>query len=139
LTRAYFDPRTDAPVTGAKTGDTVRVRVTVQSPETRHHVAITDYLPAGLEPIQTKFVTSAVEPDKTKGSYSAYWISNKEIHDDRVDVFADYLWSGEHSFSYLARATTSGNFVVAGARAELMYDPDVHATLAPSRFEVRAP
>ncbi len=140
LSRDFLDPRTEAPIATAKAGDTVRVRVKIKSPESRYHVAVTDYLPAGLEPVQTKFVTSAQEPGQSAGDGDedeSWWIRHKEVHDDRVDVFADYL-EGDHAFTYLARATTAGRFVVPGTHAEPMYSPDVHATLAPSRFEVKA-
>jgi len=42
----------------------VRVRVTLSSPDLRNHLAIDDPLPAGLEPLNTKLVTSGGAPKK---------------------------------------------------------------------------
>jgi uncharacterized protein YfaS (alpha-2-macroglobulin family) len=115
--------------------------VTVGSSERRYHVAVTDYLPAGFEPIQTRFATTSSMIDRPAGEseQERWYLASKEIHDDRVEAFFEYLWPGEHTFSYLAKATATGTFVVAGSHAEAMYQPDVRAVLAPARFEVRAP
>jgi uncharacterized protein YfaS (alpha-2-macroglobulin family) len=40
-------------------------------------------------------------------------------------LFANHLPPGVHDFSYLARATTSGTFVLKPARAEAMYAPEL--------------
>jgi uncharacterized protein YfaS (alpha-2-macroglobulin family) len=60
------------------------------------------------------------------------------MHDDRVDLFANWLWKGSHTFSYLARATHAGRFVVPAATAGEMYVPATHARLAPQWLEVKA-
>ena len=48
-----------------------------------------------------------------------------ERHDDRVLLFATRLSEGEHTFSYLVRATTAGTFQAGPTRAEEMYEPEV--------------
>jgi uncharacterized protein YfaS (alpha-2-macroglobulin family) len=65
-------------------------------------------------------------------------MSYQEMHDDRIDAFANDLWTGPHTFSYMARATHAGRFVVPAATVEEMYVPATHARLAPQRLEVRA-
>jgi uncharacterized protein YfaS (alpha-2-macroglobulin family) len=64
-------------------------------------------------------------------------MSYQEMHDDRVDAFANWLWRGPHTFSYLARATHAGRFVVPAATVEEMYVPATHARLAPQWLDVR--
>ncbi len=52
-------------------------------------------------------------------------------------VFIDQLYPGPASFTYLARATTVGTYVVPGASAGEMYEPAVSARTAPLTFVVR--
>jgi uncharacterized protein YfaS (alpha-2-macroglobulin family) len=146
--REYLEATTDAPIDpkkGVKVGSMVRVRVTLSSPELRNHLAIDDPLPAGLEPLNTKLVTSGGAPKKEtrrgRGEprdLDAWWNpSFRETRDDRVLVFVDNLQPGPVSFDYLARATTAGTFVVPGTSAEEMYQPEIAARTAPGTFVVR--
>jgi uncharacterized protein YfaS (alpha-2-macroglobulin family) len=149
LERAYLDPETDQPVSSFKVGQTVRVRVTVTAPEPLTHVAIVDRLPAGFEPINTRFRTSAAggkesreegeAPEQGEGDEGWGWteLSYRELHDDHVELFVDSLWRGRSTFDYLVRATTAGKYVVPAATAEEMYHPAVHARLPLQRIEVR--
>jgi uncharacterized protein YfaS (alpha-2-macroglobulin family) len=137
LRHEYLDPTTRKPLGSMKTGDVVRVRVTIESPESRAYVAVTDALPAAFEPIQSTFATTAAAaPDPSHDS--EWWMSYQEMHDDRVDVFANELWEGPKTFSYLARATHAGHFVVPAATVQEMYVPAKHARLRPEWLDVRA-
>jgi len=42
-----------------------------------------------------------------------------------VEVFTNLLWEGSHEYSYAARATTLGKFIVPPCSAEEMYSPEV--------------
>jgi hypothetical protein len=55
---------------------------------------------------------------------------HREYHDDRILFFAGKLEPGLHRFSYLARVTTPGRFVVPPARVEEMYAPEHFARTA---------
>jgi uncharacterized protein YfaS (alpha-2-macroglobulin family) len=137
LRREYLDPATQTPVSSLKAGDVVRIRVTIESPEPRAYVAVTDALPAAFEPIQSTFATTAAAASGQSHD-PGWWMSYQEMHDDRVDTFANELWTGSETFSYLARAIHTGRFVVPAATVEEMYVPTTHARLAPQRLEVRA-
>lgn len=155
--REYLDPATDKPIDlqsgkGLKVGSMVRVRVTFSSPEWRNHLAIDDPLPAGLEALNTKLVTSGGVPaarrrghardgdddgDEVEDLDESWRPSFREVRDDRVLVFIDGVEAGPVSFDYLARATTAGSFVIQGTSVEEMYQPEIAARAAPSRFVVR--
>ena len=137
LRHEYLDPTTGRSMSSMKTGDVVRVRVTIESSDQRAYVAVSDALPAGFEPIQSSFATTAAAAPGSSNDNS-WWMSYQEMHDDRVDAFADWLWRGPHTFSYLARATHAGRFVVPAATVEEMYVPATHARLAPQWLDVRA-
>jgi len=116
-----------------KAGATVRVRVVLVVPDQRYFVAVADPLPAGLEGVNLAFRTTARsrlsgqldnQVYDTRSWYSLLAFDHREMRDDRVVLFADRLPAGVYEYTYLARATTLGDFVVAPTRAEEMYHPE---------------
>jgi uncharacterized protein YfaS (alpha-2-macroglobulin family) len=135
--REYLDADSGAVLTRVKLGQAVRVRLTVTSPGRRAHVAVVDRLPAGLEPIITRFRPSlASNPDDDQPPRALWWGNwqtawqNQELHDDRAYVFADALAPGDSRHEYLARATTAGTFAALAATAEAMYRPAINGRSA---------
>lgn len=119
-------------------GDLVRVTLVVTVPKERRFVAVTDPLPAGFEPVDGWFRTTASDlardasafvDEQSSTGWQEWWrhggFDNVEKYDDRVVVFGTRLGQGRHEFSYIVRATTSGTFKAAGTQAEEMYSPDV--------------
>ena len=108
-------------------GDMVRVTLRLTSAADRNYVVVDDPLPAGLESVNAAFATS----DQTllQGTGSSRWwgsFNHTEKRDDRVLLFADYLTRGEHTYTYIARATTPGTFVHPPVQTELMYQPEIN-------------
>jgi alpha-2-macroglobulin len=56
--------------------------------------------------------------------WSSRWYEHENLRDERAEAFASLLWEGVHTYSYLARATTPGTFVVPPPKAEEMYHPE---------------
>ena len=52
------------------------------------------------------------------------WFEHQNIRDERVEAFTSLLWEGVYNYSYAARATTPGVFVVPPSKAEEMYHPE---------------
>lgn len=152
-----------APVTSVKEGDLVRVRLRITVPADREFVSVEDPLPAGLEVVDLSLRTSAtlepfVTPESRQallagdrgrdgpswqswlyGSWDDGWWSpweHKALHDDKVLYFARKLWKGSYTASYIARATTAGNFVRPPAHAEEMYNAAVQGRSDGGRFGV---
>jgi uncharacterized protein YfaS (alpha-2-macroglobulin family) len=139
LRRVFLDPETGAAIEQATEGQMVRVQLTLSSTSEQNHVALSDYLPAGLEPINARFATVPSNlPHDDPDWYHRLWLTHRELGDDRVDAFSDWLAPRPGTFEYLARATTVGSFQVPAATAQKMYDPDVHGRTALRRFEVVA-
>jgi uncharacterized protein YfaS (alpha-2-macroglobulin family) len=124
----------------------VRVRVTVSPEAWGKHLAVDDPLPAGLEAVNAKLATSSGPPRAPKRWHrgepedldESYWTpAAREVRDDRVLVFIEGLPSGPATFTYMARATTAGRYVVPGISAGEMYEPAVIARTAPLTFVVR--
>ena len=123
VSRTLLDADTGAVVTSPHLGQLLRVRLSVTSTADREQVALTDRLPAGLEPIDTNLETEQRRVQTAGDDWMWTW---RELHDERVAYFADRLSAGTHTAEYLARATRSGEFLRPALSAEAMYDPEVH-------------
>jgi uncharacterized protein YfaS (alpha-2-macroglobulin family) len=138
IERTYeaFDEAGTRPASLAyEAGDLVRITLRLHLTKERRYVAVTDPLPAGFEPVESWFATTAAalvapHPDQRElGGWRSWWerggFDHVERHDDRVLLFATRLAEGRHEFSYVVRATTAGSFRTAPARAEEMYTPEI--------------
>ena len=114
-------------------------------------MAVTDPLPAGFEAVESWFATTASDlaakqdSQTNEGGDATNWLNwwrysgfdRVERHDDRIQLFATRLDEGEHTFSYIVRATTAGTFRTAPARAEEMYEPEVFGRTSTTVIEVK--
>jgi alpha-2-macroglobulin len=125
-----------------KSGARVRIRLTMVAQARRYHVALVDNLPAGLEILNPALATTeAIPPDAGGGNTSVVevgsrsigrnyywwrmnWFEHQNFRDERAEAFASLLWEGVYNYTYVARATTPGQFVVPPAKAEEMYAPE---------------
>ncbi len=122
-----------------KSGARVRVRLTMVAQARRYHVALVDNLPAGLEILNPELAVTEQIPADTQStevttvgsqSFGDYywwrrnWYEHQNFRDERAEAFASLLWEGAYNYSYVARATTPGKFVVPPAKAEEMYHPE---------------
>jgi alpha-2-macroglobulin len=125
-----------------KSGARVRVKLTMVAQSRRYHVALVDPLPAGLEILNPDLaVTEAIPEDKNDGNSSlleygsrsygrgywywrSQWFEHQNFRDERAEAFSSLLWEGVYNYTYVARATTPGQFVVPPTKAEEMYHPE---------------
>ncbi|MBK7803630.1 MAG: hypothetical protein IPJ55_13380 [Chloracidobacterium sp.] len=124
-----------------KAGARVRIRLTMVAQARRYHVALVDNLPAGLEILNPGLaVTESIPGDPGSDTpvvefgsrsfgygswwYRQYWFEHQNFRDERAEAFTSLLWEGVYNYSYVARATTPGQFVVPPAKAEEMYHPE---------------
>ncbi len=116
-----------------KPGARVRVKVSMVAESQRTIVALIDPLPAGLEILNpAAAITEAVPPEAVPESSNPYegyywwgtWYEHQNMRDDRAEAFTSLLPAGTYDYSYVARATTPGRFVVPPSRAEEIYAPE---------------
>ena len=110
-----------------KSGARVRVELEMIAPTRRYHVALVDKLPAGLEVINAALANSERIPrEQISGEKMnrRWWFEHQNLRDERAEAFTSLLWEGVWNYSYVARATTPGSFVVPPAKAEEMYAPE---------------
>lgn len=146
----YVEGGTLPAATTFKAGDLIRVTLTLHLTKERRFVAVTDPLPAGFEPVESWFASTAAslsrdQDAQTGGGDQFNWFDwwarggfdHVERHDDRVLLFATRLDEGTHTFSYVVRATTAGTYRTAPAHAEEMYEPEVFGRTATAMIDVR--
>lgn len=134
-------------------GALVQVTLRVVTPMDRQNVAVLDPLPAGLEPIETFFKTSARayseeevadtgwmgdEGEEDLRSWSTWVFDHRELRDDGLALYATWMPAGIHTYQYLARATTPGDYAQPAARVEEMYRPEIFGRTEAGRFVVGA-
>ncbi|HTH06270.1 MAG TPA: alpha-2-macroglobulin family protein, partial [Ilumatobacteraceae bacterium] len=133
-----------------KAGARVRVRLTMVAESQRTHVALIDPLPAGFEALNPDLqVTQSVIPEEGEDggpipvdsdmaccSWWGPWYQYQQLRDDRTEAFTTWLGAGTYNYSYVARATTPGEFVVPPARAEQMYEPETFGRTATDRVVI---
>ena len=133
-----------------KAGARVRVRVTMVAPSRRYHVALVDPLPAGFETLNPELaVTEPVPEDNKQDAMSTggahrfswwlwrrVWFDHQNLRDERSEAFTTLLWGGVYRYTYVARATTPGVFVVPPAKAEEMYHPETFGRSKSDRVRV---
>lgn len=136
-----------------KVGNTYVMTVTVTSPQMRHAVAVTAPLPAGLELVNSDFLTSprllqgnsnlgedeietSDEDPSTRSYWDSYWsppvFSHIEQRADELFLFAEDLPAGVYRYAVLVRAITPGTYFERPAKAWMMYMPEVFGQ-TPSR------
>jgi len=126
------DVRKDADGTWhIKAGSRVRVKLTMFVASRRYHVALVDPIAAGLEALNPALAVTGSVPQEVSDQtadrwwwFGRPWFEHQNMRDERVEAFASLVWEGVHTYSYFARATTPGVFVVPPAKAEEMYHPE---------------
>ena len=119
---AAFGLETAAPLTLAASGVfEIEDRIITDHPVDR--VMVVDPLPAGLEAVDTSFVTSSRAVQARTDNWE---IDYQQIYHDRVEAFAGHLPAGVYALHYLVRSVTPGTFVWPAG--------DVHLERAPDEF-----
>lgn len=134
-----------------KAGANVKVTVTLVVHDRANFVVVDDPLPAGFEGQNPRFLTSVGAEnlqtrtyerghwghDAARGWWWPWWtFDHTQMRDDRMLLFADHLPAGVYTYSYTARATAIGEFVLPPTHAEAMYEPEVFGHSASSRVVV---
>ena len=130
-----------------RAGARVRVKLTMHTESRRYHVALVDPMPAGLEALNPELRgTQAAPEDDGAGSpggrrggwWWGPWYEHENLRDERAEAFTPLLWEGVYSYTYYARATTPGEFVVPPTKAEEMYAPETFGRAASDVVVVKA-
>ena len=113
-----------------RSGDMIVVRLHLTGPRAQY-LMIEDPIPAGAEQVAT---VSGIYLNYSLGSWSD-WYSNREFRDNRTAIFMNYF-DGDATLQYAMRVEVPGDFRVAPARAELMYQPTVQANTSNNQLRI---
>lgn len=117
-------------------GDTVTVEITLSGlTNEERYAVIKDELPAGLVPVNPSLQNEQFLKDP--GSYySSYGVSDREVTANGMVLSLYRVRPGSHTYTYQARAVTSGVFAVPPATASLMYAPELSGRSAAGTVRV---
>ncbi len=137
------------PVTSARVGDILTVRLTMVVPRAVHHVVLEDPYPAGMEAIDPSLKTAPTvgrppelrrvdleDPFGGYGWWGWWWFGHVALYDDRAALFAEFLPPGTYEYTYLVRAGWAGRFQVRPARAYAFYFPETYGQTEGMSFEI---
>ncbi len=121
------------PLTGEiHSGDLLVARLRINGTKARH-LMIEDPIPAGAEQLES---VGNLNLDYTSGNGWTDWYSSREFRDQRTVFFLDYF-DGDATFQYAMRVQVPGEFRIAPARAELMYQPATQSNTSSGRMTFR--
>ncbi len=123
-------------------GEKYIVEVEVSTNQERSFVILDDPVPAGLKVLNPRFqvhqkldMEKASRDSKWQGLWGNFYRS--EYYFDRVEVFADYLNRGTHTWRYLVIATNKGSYSVPNTVCLEMYNPEVFGRNDNRKVQVR--
>jgi uncharacterized protein YfaS (alpha-2-macroglobulin family) len=147
VSREYFradDP--DTPVTSARVGEVITVRVTITLPQEIYYFVLEDPIPAGTEPVDTSLLTTSQldQPPTIQPLHDPYWywgwwlFDRSELRDEQLNLYADFLPAGTYVYTYQVRASVPGEFQTMPSHAYAFYFPEVFGRGAGTLFTVTA-
>ena len=121
-----------SPLTGEiHSGDLIVVKLRLTGKKGRH-LMLEDPIPSGAEQLES---VGNLKLDYGNHGWTD-WYSSREFRDRRTVFFLD-SFDGGVTLQYAIRVQVPGDFVVAPARAELMYRPEIYANTASTRFSFK--
>jgi hypothetical protein len=146
ISRSYYNPEDrETPVQEMTQGETFLARLTIVVPEALHYVVIDDFLPAGLEAVDTSLKTSQQVSAPQLYDWDDYFVQgwgwwyfdHVELRDEKVVISAPFLPPGTYEYVYLVRAALPGEYRVIPPTAQEFYFPEVYGRGDGALFVVR--
>ena len=142
--RRYTRPGDDAPITEARVGELVQVRLTIIAPNALHYAVIEDPIPAGAQAVNPNLSTEqqiGTRPglsssDPLSRGWGWWWFSNTEFRDEKVVLYSTYLPAGTYEYVYTMRAGLPGVYNVIPPVGYQFYLPEVYGRGAGSAFTI---
>jgi hypothetical protein len=133
----------EQPISEAKIGDTIQVRLTIVAPTNLYYLLVESPLPAGAEAIDpsllnTSLVYEGPSLEPADGEWPWFWWqpTATDLRDEKVALFATELPAGTYEYTYQMRASLPGQFQVLPAVAYQMYFPEVWGRSAGAEFGI---
>jgi uncharacterized protein YfaS (alpha-2-macroglobulin family) len=143
VVREYLDAQGNV-ITSARIGDEVTVRLKFRAigRDIVPNAALIDLLPGGFEPVLNATTAPQLTSETKKSGYvdrlgnvGSWSVSYADVREDRVVLYGT-VTATVAEYRYRIRATNVGTFVVPPAYGESLYERDVQARSAASKFTV---
>jgi uncharacterized protein YfaS (alpha-2-macroglobulin family) len=144
--RGESDARPCEPVTEARVGDLIRVRLTIIAPTDLNYVVVEDPFPAGTDPVDRSLLTTSVVGERPelartdwdrRWGWGWWWFADTDLRDEKLVLFATELPRGTYEYTYLLQVGLAGEYKVLPATAYEMYFPEVMGRTDGVVFTVR--
>jgi uncharacterized protein YfaS (alpha-2-macroglobulin family) len=127
---------------GVRVGETVLMKVLVDSPMALPYVIVDTALPSGGEVVSNDPRESLIgESDAgnagISGDWGSWWWTHQDILDDRVVMFATSLPAGKSEFHALVRMELPGTFQMNPVKLEGMYSKAIRAYSSADTIQVK--
>lgn len=124
-----------------RAGETVLMKVIVDSPVALPYVIVDISLPSGGEVVSNDPKASLIDAQDSSesqmnGDWGAWWWTHQDILDDRVVMFATGMPAGKSEFYALVRMELPGTFQMNPVQLQGMYSKRIRAYSALDRLEV---
>ncbi len=142
--RRYTRPGDNTPITEARVGELVQVRLTIIAPNALHYAVIEDPIPAGAQAVDPNLTTEqqiGTRPGLDSSNplsqgWGWWWFSNTEFRDEKVVLYSTYLPAGTYEYVYTMRAGLPGVYNVIPPVGYQFYLPEVYGRGAGSAFTI---
>jgi hypothetical protein len=124
----------------------ITVTLTIIVPEDMYNLIIEDYIPAGTEILNQRFLTTQsltslesplYNPRDPFSSGWGWWYFNQpQIYNDHLTWTADYVPAGTYTLTYHLLPYQRGDFQVLPAHAWQYFYPEVQGTSAGAVFSI---
>lgn len=111
------------------------VALTIDCEYGADNIVLVDKLPAGFEIENPRLAADAMPGKNLKNTVTP---SNTDLRDDRIVLAFDRLKKGKHTYHYIVRAVTPGEYAYPPAQAECMYDASIRGRSAAQTITVKA-
>jgi uncharacterized protein YfaS (alpha-2-macroglobulin family) len=111
-----------------RAGETVLMRISVNTPVALPYVVLEAYLPSGAEVVSDNSKKNLFDHSQDagfEGDWSPMWWTHQDILDDRIVFFVTHLRAGKSEFSTLVRMEMPGTYQINPMRLEGMYSKNV--------------
>ncbi len=154
--RLYYPTGNDCPggecdpITDARPGDLVRVRLTLTLEDAAYYLLVEDHLPAGTEVLDTSLKTSqfGIPEEQQQGpqfdpsrpfekGWGWWYFTDPRIYDDHLSWASSFVPAGTYELTYLLVVLQPGEYRVLPANSWMFYFPEVQGNSAGAIFTVQ--
>lgn len=119
-----------------KSGDRVRVEITINAKNHYEYMVVEDYKPAGCEAVELKSGSGEADALDHEGYESGKTWLYREFRDQKAVFFITKLPQGRHRIRYELRAEVPGEFHGMPNQVHAMYVPEIRANSTEIRLEI---